>query len=153
MMKMLVFDMDGTIANLYAVDGWLNDLRSYKTRPYETAEPMYNMTELADLLNILKNFGWKIAVTSWLSKESTSQYDRAVMTAKLNWLNNYGFPYDYINLVPYGTSKTSCTRNFGGYQILVDDNKEVREEWGLGDTINANLNIIPEIIRLINAEL
>ena len=35
--KTLVFDMDGTIANLYAVENWLEDLRSENPRPYEVA--------------------------------------------------------------------------------------------------------------------
>ena len=38
--KVLVFDMDGTIANLYGVNGWLEDLRNYNPRPYIVAEPM-----------------------------------------------------------------------------------------------------------------
>lgn len=33
MEKMVWFDMDGTIANLYAVEGWLEDLRAERTRP------------------------------------------------------------------------------------------------------------------------
>ena len=32
----------------------------------------------------------------------------------------------------------------GGYQVLVDDNEQVRNGWHLGSTINANENIIDE---------
>ena len=46
MTKVLVFDMDGTLANFYGVDGWLNDLQNENPRPYEIAEPLYNMEVL-----------------------------------------------------------------------------------------------------------
>lgn len=86
MNKTLVFDMDGTIANLYKVENWLEDLRSYNPRPYIVAEPMYDMMELAELLNELKEIGYRVAVTSWLSKESTKAYDELVRQAKKDWL-------------------------------------------------------------------
>ena len=54
MTKVLVFDMDGTLANFYGVDGWLNDLQNENPRPYEIAEPLYNMDVLVSLLNGLK---------------------------------------------------------------------------------------------------
>lgn len=33
MIKKIYFDMDGTIANLYAVEGWLPMLRAYDPTP------------------------------------------------------------------------------------------------------------------------
>ena len=151
--KVLVFDMDGTIANLYGVNGWLEDLRSYNPRPYIVAEPMYDMEVLVAVLSLLKLKGWKIAVTSWLSKESTKEYDDMVRKAKREWLTKYQFPVDEIHLVKYGTTKANCTRKLGGYQILVDDNAEVRKGWHLGDTINANENILEKLVDLLCQDL
>ena len=150
--KVLVFDMDGTIANLYGVNGWLEDLRSYNPRPYIVAEPMYDMEVLIAILSLLKLKGWKIAVTSWLSKESTKEYDDMVRKAKREWLTKYQFPVDEIHLVKYGTTKANCTRKLGGYQILIDDNAEVRNGWHLGDTINANENILEKLVDLLLTE-
>ena len=152
MNKTLVFDMDGTIADLYKVNGWLEDLRNNNPRPYNEAEPMYDMEVLVAVLLALKNFGWKIVVTSWLAKESTKAYDKKVREAKKEWLAKYNFPYDEIHLVKYGTTKANCTRKNGGFQILVDDNEEVRKGWHLGDTINANENIIEKLVDLLIAE-
>ena len=50
-MKKINFDMDGTIANLYAVEGWLPMLRANDPTPYIEAEPMLNMSALARLLH------------------------------------------------------------------------------------------------------
>jgi phosphoglycolate phosphatase-like HAD superfamily hydrolase len=148
MNKTLVFDMDGTIADLYGVEDWLKDLRAENPRPYEVAEPMYNMIVLNELLNILKDMGWRIVVTTWLSKGSTPAYDALVREAKIEWLARYDFPYDEIHLVKYGTTKANCTRHHKGFQILIDDNENVRKGWTLGDTINANDNIIEELKKL-----
>ena len=152
MTKVLVFDMDGTIANLYGVENWLADLRAYNPRPYEVATPMYDMDLLNLILDVLKAQGWTIAVTSWLSMESTAEYDRAVRKAKREWLERYNFPFDEIHLVKYGTTKANCTRHLGGYQILIDDNEKVRNDWNLGNTINANENIIEKLMELLLTE-
>lgn len=148
MKKYLVFDMDGTIADLYNVENWLNDLRAYDARPYEVAVPLYNMENLAVLLRAFQRLGWGIIITSWASKESCPLYDWAVAKAKIDWLKKYNFPADEINIVPYGVSKTSVTAHLGGYQILIDDNEEVRAEWGNGNTIDATKNIYTELLKL-----
>ena len=142
MKKMIVFDMDGTIADLYGVEGWLDDLQAEKTRPYDEAEPMYNMEELVDLLHKLQEIGWMIAVTTWLAKDATKEYNKAVTKAKKNWLAKYNFPYNEIHCVKYGRTKADCTRNKADFQILIDDNKKVRDGWTLGTTVNAQFDIM-----------
>ena len=148
--KILVFDMDGTIADFYGVNGWLDFLKKEDTTPYEVATPFYDMVYLAELLNTLKTEGWKIVVTTWLAKGGTKEYNDRTRKAKLDWLAKYNFPYDEIHLVKYGTTKANCTRKYGGFQVLVDDNAKVRKGWNLGATINANYNIITEIEKLVN---
>ena len=147
--KILVFDMDGTIADLYGVTNWLPMLRNEDATPYTVASPLYNMAELNAVLNTLKAQGWKIVVTSWLAKGSTKDYDKEVRKAKKEWLKKYNFPADEIHLVKYGTTKADCTRKYKGYQILVDDNESVRKGWTLGNTINANENILTELKKLV----
>lgn len=142
MTKMLVFDMDGTIADLYGVEGWLEDLETYKTRPYEIAKPIYNMDELNETLQKLQKLGWQIVITTWLAMNATKEYDKAVAKAKKEWLKKYNFPYDEIHCVKYGTTKANCTRKKADFQILIDDNKKVRDGWTLGTTVNAKYNIM-----------
>lgn len=151
--KVLVFDMDGTIADLYGVDNWLEDLRAENPRPYEKANPIYPADILNTLLEIFKANGWRIVVTTWLAKGSTKEYDNLVREAKLAWLDKYDFPYDEIHLVKFGTTKANCTRHLGGFQVLVDDNEAIRNGWHLGDTINANENVIEKLIDLLEQTL
>jgi hypothetical protein len=147
--KTLVFDMDGTIADFYGVANWLEYLENADTTPYEVALPLYDMEYLNALLTILKKQGWYIVVTTWLAKGGTKEYNDRTRKAKLEWLETYKFPYDEIHLVKYGTTKANCTRKIGGFQILVDDNEEVRKGWKLGDTINAKENILKELEKLV----
>lgn len=148
MERTIVFDMDGTIANFYGVKGWLEYLMNEDTTPYEVAEPLYDMDNLNEILMVLKNNGWRVVVTTWLAKGGTKEYNNRTRKAKLNWLAKYNFPYDEIHLVKYGTTKANCTRHIGGYQVLVDDNEMVRKGWTLGDTIDANKNIIKNLVNL-----
>ena len=150
MNKTLVFDMDGTLANFYNVKGWLEDLNNSNPRPYIVAEPIYNPIILNEILLALKNKGWKIVIVSWLSKNSNKEFDKKVRDAKKNWLEEFEFPYDNIHLVKYGTTKANCTRKIGGYQVLVDDNEMVRKGWHLGDTIDANNDILPVLLSMLN---
>lgn len=138
----LVFDMDGTIADFYGVDGWLTDLVNENTRPYEIAKPLVDMDILTAILNVFKTVGYDIIVTSWGAKNSSDEFLKATTKAKIDWLNKVGFPYDEVNVINYGVSKNICTENTHNFQILIDDNAEVRNDWKLGLTIDATKNII-----------
>ena len=151
--KALVFDMDWSIENFYGVVGLLDYLKESNPTPYIVAEPLYDMEELKTVLEMLKLFGWRIVITSWLAKDSSKEFDKEVRQAKLEWLDTFNFPYDEIHLVKYGTTKANCTRKHGGFQVLVDDNESVRNGWSLGMTINANEDIIPHLLDLIKIEL
>lgn len=148
--KMLVFDMDGTIADLYGVEGWLPMLRNENPLPYIKAKPMWDMEILADLLNEFRAQGGIVAVVSWLSMGSSQQYKEMVRLAKREWLESVGFPADYIHLVQYGATKANSVRKRlagGGSAVLFDDSEKVRSGWTLGETIDPTEEDIIEVIR------
>ena len=149
MNKTLVFDMDGTIADLYGVDGWLKKLRNEDATPYTDATPIFNMNLLNAILDIFRAEGWKIVVTTWLSMGSTKEYDNEVRKAKIEWLKKVDFIYDEIHLVKYGTTKANCTRKIGGFQVLIDDNEKIRKGWTLGKAINPTENLIEQLFELL----
>lgn len=137
MPKMICFDMDGTIADLYAVPGWLEKLRAEDATPYRDAPPMWDMARLREALIALVDDGWEIRVISWLAKDSTPAYKKAVRAAKREWLTRYNFPANKVHLVAYGTTKANAIRNAGAAPgILIDDNKKVRDGWSMGDAID-----------------
>ena len=151
--KTLVFDMDGTIADFYGVKGWLQCLLNEDEMPYREAKPLYNPRNLNLVLEILKLYGWKIVVTTWLAKNSSESFTQKVTIAKLKWLEKYGFPYDEINICRYGTDKKEFTPNKeGSVRILIDDNEKVRKEWTIGESFDANKNVLEYLLNLIKKE-
>lgn len=146
--KILAFDMDGTLFDFFGVDGWLEYLQAKNPTPYIIAKPMYDMFSLNNLLDILKAQGWKIIVISWLAKDCDDDFKEAIKIAKMDSLNRVNFPYDEVHIVKYGTTKANCVRKYTGRKILVDDNEKVRKGWK-GETINANENILKQLVDLI----
>ena len=129
MEKKIWFDMDGTIANLYAVENWLNMLRAYDPTPYAQAEPMVNMSAFARLLHKAQKLGYEVGIISWLSKTSTTEYDNAVTVAKIEWLQAHlpSVEWNEIHIVAYGTPKHEICEG-----VLFDDEEHNRNMWGKG---------------------
>lgn len=147
---MICFDMDGTIADLYGVENWLPMLRDFDPTPYEVAEPMWQMAELAEVLNLLRAVGVEIRIITWLSKESNPQYDAEVREAKRNWLAEQNFPFDHFHGVQYGATKADSIRRYlpnGETAILIDDNAKVRNGWHMGEAIDPTACDIVEVLR------
>lgn len=145
-MNMICFDMDGTIADLYAVENWLDKLRAEDASPYKDARPMWDMMELNETLMLLEKEGWEVRVISWLSKDSTEEYKKAVRKAKEEWLTHYNFPAQKCHFVQYGATKANSVRKVADYAILIDDNEKVRKGWSLGDTIDPTTENIVDIL-------
>lgn len=123
------FDMDGTITDLYGVEGWLEDLIAGNTRPYAEAKPLVNMQRLARRLNTLQKMGYEIGIISWLSKSGTDEFNRQVTETKIAWLKAHlaSVEFNEIHIVTYGTPK-----HLIGKGILFDDELPNREKWGKG---------------------
>ena len=143
MKKEIWFDMDGTIADLYGVEGWLDMLLNENTKPYEIAKPLINMRELAKVLNKLIEKGWEIGVISWLAKNGTNDYNKKVANAKIKWLAKHlkSVKFAKIDIVEYGTPK-QINRN----GILFDDEKQNRENrLGIAYNVENIIQVLREL--------
>ena len=129
MTKAIYFDMDGTIANLYGFANWVDALENYDPTPYFDAEPLFPLRALARRLAALQRKGYHIGIVSWLSKNSTSEYDFAVAYGKKRWLHQHmpSINWDEIVIVPYGTPKSEVVKYPDG--ILFDDEEKNRNNW------------------------
>lgn len=117
--------MDGTIADLYGVENWLDHLINEDTTPYEIARPLATECELQRL----EKLGYNLAIVSWCSKNGSKDYNRKVRKAKKEWLKKYypNIKFSEIHIVKYGTKKSSVAKYKGA--ILVDDEIGNRNEW------------------------
>ena len=125
----IFFDMDGTIADLYGVENWLDYLINADALPYEIAKPLVRLSALARVLNRLQKQGYKIGVISWLAKNSDAIYDEKVTKAKQNWLKKHlaSVMFDEIHIVKYGTPKQTFANTEN--DILFDDEEKNRTSW------------------------
>lgn len=134
MTKAIYFDMDGTIANLYGVDGWLDCIINEYTKPYREAKALVNMRQLGKELNRLKQNGYTIGIISWLAKGATDEYNKRVTQTKRNWLARHlsAVQFDEVHIVEYGTPKQIL-----GNGILFDDEEPNRMNW-IGKAYDVN---------------
>lgn len=139
------FDMDGTIADLYGVTGWLDMLIAHDATPYAIAKPLVNLSALARLMHKAQRNGFEICIVSALAKNSTDAYDEEVKTAKMGWLKKHlaSVDFDEIRFVPYTFVKNDVN---SGSDILFDDEERHLTAW-TGKAIHASA--ILETLRAI----
>lgn len=139
----IFFDMDGTIADLYGVENWLDYLIASDALPYEIAKPLIRLNALARILNRLQKQGYKVGVISWLAKNSNIAYDEKVTRAKKEWLKKHlaSVNFDEIHIVKYGTPKQTFAKTEN--DILFDDEEKNRNDWtGKAFDVNEIIEIL-----------
>ena len=124
------FDMDGTIADLYGVENWLDMLHASDPTPYLIAKPLLNLSILARLLNKAQENGYEIGIISWTARGGSREYNEAVAEAKRKWLATHlkSVRFDSIRIIEYGIPKENFMENF--CDILFDDEEKNRKNWG-----------------------
>lgn len=141
------FDMDGTIADLYGVENWLDYLTAEDVKPYFEAKPLVRLSQLARLLNELQRKGYEIGVISWLSRSGSPAYNAKVTAVKYGWLARHlpSVDFDEIHIIPYGTPK----QNFASENdILFDDENRNREAWtGTAYDVNNILGVLKNLLK------
>ena len=135
-MQAIYFDMDGTIADLYGYEGWLEMLQAENTTPYENCQVIFDAEELRQLFNALLAAGFVLGVISWGAMGGSREYCKRTRKAKKAWCDEH-FPgvFSEFHVVKYGTPK-HYVRNVQD-SILVDDNSDVRDAWK-GETVDAS---------------
>lgn len=130
------FDMDGTIADLYGVENWLEMLIAHDETPYAIAKPIVNLSVLARLMNKVQRKGFEICIVSALAKDSTAEYDERVRNAKIKWLANHlkSVHFDEIRFVPYWYTKNDVNT---GADVLFDDEERHLKKW-TGTAVHAS---------------
>lgn len=152
MTKKVYFDMDGTIANLYAVDEWLENIHNEVENMYKNLEPMVDMNLLQTICKDLQMVGYKIGVITWLPP-GRKEYREKIAKEKREWLARYMPIVEEIHIQEYMTPKQTAITTITGRMILVDDNEEVRNKWNTPvqrKSIDATNNMIDELKKLLD---
>lgn len=124
----VALDLDGTIADLYGVEGWLDALLAEDVRPYLEAAPLVEVGALNRAIADLHRAGHSVHVISWnCGGNPSAEYRRAVGAAKREWLARVGVQgLDSVRVVAHGTPKQSVIEGAG---VLFDDEERNRAAW------------------------
>ncbi len=158
MTKALWFDMDGTIYNLYKIPAWLDALRNHEMDIF-SADDMgrKSLPRIREAVRALIAEGWQVGVITWAPKGvdfHSIEFSECEME-KMSWLERNFPEIDLNNVVvaEYGMDKAELVEDPTALNILVDDNKLVREVWrGHGanfKTINASRGYVAELVGLV----
>lgn len=135
--KVIYFDMDGTIADVYGVQYWKERLDNCDSEVYTEASTMNELEQVCELCSRLQDqHQFKIGVISWCSRSGSADYHKEVRRVKREWLSkHFGCRIDECHIVKYGTRKDYVAE--GKLGILFDDNAEARKNWR-GISVNPN---------------
>jgi len=135
-MKAIYWDMDGTIADLYGYENWLEMLQAEDVTPYADCKPLVNMNELNSILCEFVKLGVTVGVISWGAMDCSKEYTCETRRAKVAWCEKYLTCVTEYHVVKYGTPKHVTAKIKDS--ILIDDNADVRKAWKNGETIDAS---------------
>ena len=151
MVKVIMFDMDGTMVDFYNVPGWLDALKANDVRPYRDAKPLVNFSLLARYLNKLQKMGYYIGIISWGSRNADNEFLRRIAETKLNYLQKHlpSVKWDMVKVIPYGQPKSWSNPFNGG--ILFDDDEGNRSEWAnaQGEYLALDQNSILQVLKVL----
>lgn len=152
-MKKIYFDMDGTVADLYGSDNWLDNLRNERAGVFNNLFPLVDMDELAIICHQLMNNGYSFGIITWLPMGASYEYERVCEQEKREWANEFMPWVSEFYAQSYGVPKQYAPIKRAQNMVLIDDNTEVRAMWNTEKqrtSIDATKNIIEELKKLLD---
>lgn len=125
--KVVYFDMDGTLVDLYGVTNVFKRLDDLDASVYSEAKPI---NKYIDMLKEFKSMGYKVIILSCLGMVSSKEFDKETIINKGKWLDTY-VGKEYIDeriYIPNTKNKFKYTSMYGK-GILVDDDVRVLNNW------------------------
>lgn len=122
----IIFDMDGTIADLYGHPNWLPMLRGEK-HIFNLLEPMVAPLLVNSLIEKLQTV-CEVKIITWLPMNATDEYKKVCTADKKSWVKTFFPTIGKVHAIKYGANK-HYVRNLSKQSILFDDNADVRTAW------------------------
>lgn len=124
MKKIKVYlDMDGTIADLYNEENWLEKLQKEDKKVFLNAKPMITEKKLK---KFFPSDRYELTILSMTPKNASKKYIANVIDQKNQWLDKY-FPS--ITKRIYKNYSNNKNLKNSKNAILIDDNKNIRDNY------------------------
>lgn len=153
MTKRIYFDLDGTIADLYNEENWLEKLLGEKRNLFRNLKTMHDKNKIVNVLSQLSAKGYEISVITWTPKNVSDDYIKIVEKEKIEWIKEHFPIITDVHCLAYGTPKQNAKIKKAKEMILIDDNLEVVEMWNTPKqrkSILADENLIENLLALVN---
>lgn len=131
----VVFDLDGTLFNLYGKPNWLNDLENENFGVFNEYGinfgfmPFIQRQTIQEKILNMMDVGITFSIISWLPMGASPEYSEICRREKLEWVYRHLPMIEDIQLIPYGIEKQKAITKRAGRMILIDDNAEVCKMW------------------------
>ena len=122
----IIFDMDGTIADLYGHPNWLPMLRN-EENIFNLLEPMVAPLLLNTLIEKLQTV-CEVKIITWLPMNATNEYKNTCRADKKQWVRTFLPAIGKVHAIMYGANK-HYVKGLSKNSVLFDDNAHVREAW------------------------
>lgn len=123
-MKQIVYlDMDGTIADLYGMVDWLENLTNEVKGTFLNCKPFITEEELK---SYFPSEYYELRICSMTPLNASQEYCQVVIEEKNAWLDKFFPSITYRIYLKYGTDKN--LENSENH-ILIDDNDKIRENY------------------------
>ena len=125
----IYFDMDGTVADFYGQENWLEMLRSETAGAFANCEPLFDETRFYKAVSRLLSIGVQFGVITWLPMQASPEYETICTAEKMEWCKQFLPFISEFTAQSYGIPKQNAIRKHASTEILIDDNSEVCTIW------------------------
>lgn len=123
----IFFDMDGTVADLYNFDGWLEALKC-DTSIFRELSPLVDMTALIGFMKEMWGHT-EFGIITWTPMEASYKFHQECAEDKIRWIQTHMAYITTFTALPYGTPKQDIGLDMEDINILIDDNPEIINTW------------------------
>lgn len=123
------FDLDGTVYDLYNKPNWLDDLENEKPNVFTANRFMPDPVRFRKLIGDLLMLGVEFEVITWLSMQSSPEYEKVCSAEKTEWVKKYMPFVQKVTCLSYGIPKQNAITKRSGLMYLIDDNADVCKQW------------------------